>query len=25
VLDAARRHASAKRLLAALDPRGDRP
>jgi hypothetical protein len=25
VLDAARRHATAKRLLAELDPRGDRP
>lgn len=25
VLDAARRHAVAKRLLAELDPRGDRP
>ena len=25
VLDAARRHAAAKRLLAELDPRGDRP
>ncbi len=25
VLDAVRRHAAAKRLLAELDPRGDRP
>jgi heme exporter protein CcmD len=25
VVDAARRHAAAKRLLAELDPRGDRP